>query len=1269
MARGNRPLRALALSLSAGLVLASPGVGAYSAFAAEIAPEQAPSIEGSAPSLSVPDLVSQAQGMMFNGIDAGSLLEGLSGPQALSPELSELLAPVRSAGGAAAMSVEGRRALQALASKARKERWQADEILSSEQETIGKRNAAGLEKALSRIRPYMALLQASQRVKIEALEKRLNQYKEERAQVGIDQAAAAWGARAALEKGISIGAISPAVTLAPLSAGSKLSPGRLAIGGADRTALGAALLKLNAPTAPIYPRSGGALLDFKSAEEAAKAALALVGLGVASSATLHPDAMAYLPQTSASQSLGSAVVPTATVSPILKSDRVASNENISGNRIDARFDSQEALARWGGTNANGPHLYFFLPSREAAVKKALELLDDPHLTRLETSVALALFIKRRLPSAPSAPMPISEKLLSRLRIRTGMAEEKSVNVHFVDPLSGDAMRSFLKLLGVAGALSISDGEHAVTPGLFPSLEEAAEKTIDLLRQEEIAYIRVAKSLADFIAEYLKANSATPPRSEREPVPGLNDSGGVVELAPPGGAFNWTAQRPPQGMALITWQESDRVPERVLYDNLHRSGLSRDAELAAGRGYREVKDFLQSVVARDAPSSVGLGVGFGWRFDGQGGFIMFDASNLPNEQLRFSEQDVNRLKEVFSRTVVGGDFRTVGGRIFYRPENPVAIWIIIPANEAGGGDSVRPVPAVNSSEQEISGGAPPRPEAGSTLEPAALDWESKISAFDPALHASAAEGRLYVSVAPGTDVRAAMRTALAAAGFAGVPVMAARAGSPASYQAFVTLSGTREAARLARILAASEAFSAVAVHPVVLARIGSADEEPQGAPLSAASRPRTEPETGVNSLPALDGTNGGLKEFLLRLLGQQDIRSPGVRYAAAETLALAAPEDAEWARGILSSNEKLSALHRYYPEVVAAAGILARSGGGAEDTGLITEAIRRAQDGSLGGDNYNPLRLALAESLSVLLKPETREDEVELLSRYTAVRNERTTEKEALFRAAARWGGEEFKDMLLADWAKVTGAAYAISVGIAQADRAKLLYRYLKRVDPGSLEALLSAWRARGSWDAPPSPTADEKREEALALYAAADSGSQENTEADAKRMRDMIDGFSSAETHSFYGAAAGEALEHLLAARRIYAGSRDDLRRHLGHYLAVHNSINAAKLIMLLSAISASKEAEDEAMVFQILDGVSFGYGELAQHEAARAWAKMAVRSGRIREYLQENETDENGRPISKIEKMLTDARPFINKAALEAVKFYLQYQAASRPRRRRSYP
>jgi len=1499
MNRDSRTARALSLFLSAGLVLASPGAGVYAAVAAEVVPADGPSVEEAAPALISPEIISQAQGMMLNSMDAGDLLEGLSRVGNLSPQLAQAVAPVFKAEGSAPEAEDARRkALEALTRKAVQERRRADKMLASEPEKIAKANASGLEKSLSRLKPYEALLSAPQREKIAALENRLAQYKEDRIKIGVDQAATAWRARMSLAEAISIGAVPPKIALADSLTPPKSLPGRLRVYGADRGALGAALLKLNLPVAPAYLHSGGAFIDFKSAEEAAKAALALAGLGTISSVAVHPDAVAYFPKAFASKEPIGESAPAEAVPPILMADRLAAKEELSGNRLDAQFSTQEALARWGGKNVNEPRLYFFMSRREAAVERALELLDDPNLTRLEVPAALKPLIERRLNSAPSEPMPLSEELLRRLRVRPAVTEEKSVNIHFADPLSADSIRSFLEHFGVEKP-AINVGEYIATPDLFSSLEAAAEKTIALLRQKEIAYIRVAKSLADLIAERLRGPREPPTQAAQD------EASDAVLPMPENFSFGWNG--PGKTVEIVNGNSESETAALQAYEDSGRSGLPRFQRLAAAQAYRETISIVKSLIED------GRTIDVNWRM-GSGRIVI----RVQAPALVLSADAIRYLKAAFApQTVVGHNFRAGGGRIFYEagaragldpnapsPETGVlpqfnvghaaSLWIEVPGN----GPSSAP-PAADSSDAGMGDSSSPAAvPVGQTSEPRAQPVAeasspaSKVVAFDTALHPRASAGRVFVSAASGANARTALSAALGATGFGGVPVMMMRPDASSSYQAFVTLAGARDAARLALVLAASDAISAVGVHPEAYTRIvnpssdggipaPAAPADAQGAPSAAAgfpvsflspqdagkisesaditegntililgddiSRKRevedlasraglsiflhetsnvsprftlkgSAPDTGAavravlaliraegvskvlvhsglmrslrrgtdkiavfvphdstwnpadkarivlfsfedrpgssehydqivarfgrqpdywvrekdgpryhgvafpdeqaaaqfalelaaesgtevrvspevlsllkshsiaanapvsvpqtqaastprgSYFPVSDGDRGGLKEFLLRLLAQEDARSPGVRYAAAETLAAATPADVEWARGILSS-DKMSALYRYYPEVVAAAAILARSGAGAQDVRLVTEAIRRAEDSSIGGDNYNPLRLALAESLAALLKPETREEEADLMRRYQAARQNRTTEKEALFRAVARWGGSEFKEMLMQDWAGVTGASYSISTGIAQAERAKILYRYLKRVDPGRLDELYRAWREHGAWEAPPTDSSHEvRRDEALALYAAADLSSGQNADAAAKKIRDMINGLSSVEQYMFFGVAAGQALEKLLATRHIYDGSAADLRRHLGHYLAVSGSLNVAKLVMVLSAMSASSAVEDEAMVFRILDGVSSGYGELAQHEAAQAWAKMAVRSGRIRDYLAENETDENGQPISKIEKMLTDPRPFINKAALEAVKFHVQYQAAA-SRRRRRYP
>ncbi|HVA65397.1 MAG TPA: hypothetical protein VNK24_00555 [Elusimicrobiota bacterium] len=1493
MNRDSRAIRALSLFLSAGLVLASPGAGVYAALAAEVAPVEGSSAEGAVPALISPEIISQSQGMMFNGMDAGDLLEGLSCAGGLSPQLAQAVAPVLKAEGSAPEAEGARRnALEALTRKAAQERRSADRILASEPEKIAKANAAGLEKSLSRLKLYEALLSAPQREKIAALERRLAQHKEDRIRIGIGQAAAAWGTRMSLAEAISIGAVPPKIRLADSLTPPKSLPGRLRVYGADREALGAALLKLNLPAAPAYLRSGGAFIDFKNAEEAAKAAVALAGLDIISSVAVHPDVVPSFPKAPVSKTPAADEGAAAeAVPPILMADRLAVKEELSGNRLDAQFSTQEDLARWGGKNVNEPRLYFFMSNREAAIKRALELLDDPHLTRLEVPAALRPLIERRLDLAPSEPMPLSEELLRRLRVRPAVTEEKSVNIHFADPLSADSIRSFLERFGI-GKPAVIQSERVATPDLFSSLEAAAEKTIALLRQKEIAYIRVAKSLADVIAERVRDPQEPPAQAAQDEVPD------AVLPMPENFPFGWNG--PGKTVEIVNGNsESETAALQSYGEDSGRSGLPRFQRLAAAQAYRETILIIKSLIEE------GRSIDVNWRM-GSGRILI--RIRAPARVL--SPEAVRRLKAAFApQTVVGHNFRAGGGRIFYEagaragidpnapsPETGVlprfvegkeaAIWIEVPGN----GPSSEPPAADNSDAGTEGSSFSTSAQEGHASEPQAQPGAgasspaSKVAAFDTVLHPRASAGRVFVSAASAADARAALNAALGAAGFGGVPVMTMRHGAPSSYQAFATLAGARDAARLALALAASAAISAVAVHPEVYARVvnpssdngipalpapadahdapsvlfpenagkisesaditaentilvlsddaskkrevedlarraglsifmretsnvsprftlkGSAPDtgaavravlaliraegvskvlihpglmrslrrgtdkiavfvphdsawnpadraeivlfnfgeqtgssenydrivarfgrrpdywvrEKDGphyhgvafpderaaaqfalelaaepgtevrvspevlillkSQPAAAEAPASSPQTRAVStpkgsyFPASNDDRGGLKEFLIRLLAQEDTRSPGVRYAAAETLAAAAPNDVEWAREILSS-DKMAALYRYYPEAAAAAGILARSGAGAEDARLVTEAIRRAEDSSIGGDNYNPLRLALAESLAALLKPETREEQAELMRRYQAARQNRTTEKEALFLAAARWGGPEFKEMLMQDWVGVTGAGYSISTGIAQAERAKVLYRYLQRVAPKRLEELYQSWRGRGAWGAPPADSSHEvKRDEALALYAAADLSSDRDAEAAAKKMRDMIDGFSSVEQHMFFGVAAGQALEKLLATRRIFEGSEADLRRHLGHYLAVSGSLNVAKLVMVLSAVSASSAVEDEAMVFRILDGVSSGYGELAQHEAAQAWAKMAARSGRIRGYLAENETDENGRPISKIEKMLTDPRPFINKAALEAVKFHLQYQAAA-SRRRRRYP
>ena len=75
---------------------------------------------------------------------------------------------------------------------------------------------------------------------------------------------------------------------------------------------------------------------------------------------------------------------------------------------------------------------------------------------------------------------------------------------------------------------------------------------------------------------------------------------------------------------------------------------------------------------------------------------------------------------------------------------------------------------------------------------------------------------------------------------------------------------------------------------------------------------------------------------------------------------------------------------------------------------------------------------------------------------------------------------------------------------------------------------------------------------------------------------------------------------------------------------------------------------------------------EVTQHEAAVAWAHIAVRTGLIRQFMHQPRNAQGVPQKSRIEKMLTNTNPIFNLAAVEALHLLFKRDPPAKKRRRR---
>lgn len=412
-----------------------------------------------------------------------------------------------------------------------------------------------------------------------------------------------------------------------------------------------------------------------------------------------------------------------------------------------------------------------------------------------------------------------------------------------------------------------------------------------------------------------------------------------------------------------------------------------------------------------------------------------------------------------------------------------------------------------------------------------------------------------------------------------------------------------------------------------------NDEPESTPAAEASESPSPPaETSPSSRdaaatppakPAMDLPT--VRRFVEALLAQGDKREHTARIAAAELLAaLSTPADLSWARDKIARGGGHVTRYQGYPERLAAGWILARHGSPAEDGPRLLDALADLAEND--AHLYNAPKAGLIESYALLAERAGPEEIAALPERYRRMRAEtRPSEQkddsvlDALYAALCRSGGPELKPLL---------------INGEREHRMRALFEYLKRAHPAHLRKLARAMRLDSGY-APHS---------ALDLLAWAESA----TASDLETFRQLLRlGWG-----SHFGIAsrveAAQAFGRLVARLSAFDRARDELRSWLGGDLT-----KDADCFKMNAAIEAAGEAGGtaelpllEAIFGANPQSVSYGH-EISQAAAASAWARIVVRTGQWRRYATEPEGG-GPKPLPRLQRMLADPHPIVNKAALE---------------------
>ena len=376
---------------------------------------------------------------------------------------------------------------------------------------------------------------------------------------------------------------------------------------------------------------------------------------------------------------------------------------------------------------------------------------------------------------------------------------------------------------------------------------------------------------------------------------------------------------------------------------------------------------------------------------------------------------------------------------------------------------------------------------------------------------------------------------------------------------------------------------------------------QNAPVSAASSIET---------PS-DAVRAGFHKYAKAILDQKEERSHSVRMAASDLFAATStPEDLEKARDWMRF--EASDMGRWYPEVAAAAQILARYGDVSDEARLFKE---------LG---YFP-----SAHLFKAARGRVTESLTHLLARLAA----QDPEKKAKYIADVQRNEIGYFQAL----ALIEMGAHdaALAKEAAAFPNMEFLYHHLILNNDHFAEEFYSS-----------RDSASSEEERVLRFLAVAAKGTVDD---ESFFERNLSGIYSKSDEFSALLIAYGLFIQRMGYPERraaLWSGFSDN---------ADPNLQNETLFVPLMKAITAAQYGGDEEdlprleRIMRVTPNFVHFSHEITQQAAAEAWADIVVRTGLITRYLRPEADGQE----SKISRMLADTNPILNAAALKALRLY----------------
>jgi ATP-dependent Clp protease ATP-binding subunit ClpC len=451
-----------------------------------------------------------------------------------------------------------------------------------------------------------------------------------------------------------------------------------------------------------------------------------------------------------------------------------------------------------------------------------------------------------------------------------------------------------------------------------------------------------------------------------------------------------------------------------------------------------------------------------------------------------------------------------------------------------------------------------------------------------------------------------------------------------------LAGNRQLVEAARrsgatIRCSSQPWASVWIEiPRPGSRAGPPPSEP---PQASSSRPAPQGPAAFSGA-ALERKRAQFKTFLIRLIRQGSERGDTIRDEAAEALGdLATADDLALARDWIRMEHPSG----HFDKLGAAALILSRFGTDGDVVHIIDAGARYQPSSS---HVLNPTRDMLSEALARRL---VRKPLGELRQRYGEERDREGGRNdvavEALWRALARVGDASDARTLKEKLNKTRVAEY---------------YAFLARTDPGELDNLARAWRNGAS-----SLTDEEK---GLAYLRVGEAGTGE----DLSRLKALVSQQHVGYVDLMSLETRARAFSRLVLNQSAYGFVAQDVQRWLANDLSESSNFCETFAAVLTAGLAGGETELRLLETLMRVDPASYrlvdNYHEMTQHEAAIAWARIAVRTGLIREFMTQPR-DAQGRPQpSRIELMLRDRNSLFNLAAVEAMRMLLMREPPPAP-------